>query len=233
MYETADVLTTIDRNLPLVIALTLVGWVAGFVQIVEALRLGRRDRLPGAPAGMTVFLLAHDSTFFLRYDHWFHTVDHWYFQAFWVGMGIAVLIELVMVAQLLRYGRPALAPRLSPAGFLGLWLAFQVAAYVLLWWVQSLLDDPLYLVSLVGTQVAAVIFLVPFILVRGNARGQSMIYAWATLLGPASLALAMFPALCTAFRTPLYAGLCASMTVLALLYLALLRRYQAADAGAR
>jgi hypothetical protein len=107
---------------------------------------------------------------------------------------------------------------------------FQVAAYLLLWWIQSLLADPLYLVSLVGTQVAAVIFMVPFILVRGSARGQSRIYAWATLLGPASLALAMFPAMCTTFRTPLYVGLCVSMTALALVYLALLHRYQSADA---
>jgi hypothetical protein len=231
MYEIADVLQTIDHHLPWILAFTLAGWIGGFVQIVEAIRLGFRDRLPGAPAGMTCFLLAHDSSFFMRHDHWFHTVGHWYFEAFWVGMGIAVLIEIGMVVQLIRFGRPALAPRLSVASFTGVWLVFQVATYLLLWWIQSLLDDPLYLVSLVGTQVAAVVFMVPFILVRGSARGQSMIYAWATLLGPASLALAMFPAMCTVFRTPMYVGLCASMTALAVLYLVLLRRYQAADAS--
>jgi hypothetical protein len=229
MYEVADVLQTIDRNLALVLTFTLIGWVTGFVQIVEAVRLGLRDRLPGAPAGMTVFLLAHDSSFFLRHDHWFHDVGHWYFEAFWFGMGLAVLIELGMVVQLIRYGRPVLAPKLSVVAFTAVWLVFQVTAYLLLWWIQSLLADPLYLVSLVGTQVAAVIFLVPFILVRGSARGQSRIYAWATLLGPASLALAMFPAMCTTFRTPLYAGLCAAMTTLALAYLGLLHRYQAAE----
>lgn len=229
MYEIADVTATIDRNLAWVLVLTLIAWATGFVQIVEALRLARRDRLPGAPAGMTVFLLAHDSTFFMRHDYWFHTVGHWYFEAYWYGMGIAVVIELVMVRQFLQYGRPAIAPRLPAAAFFAIWLVFQIAAYLLLWWLQSLLDDPLYLVSLVGTQVAAVVFMVPFLLMRGSARGQSMIYAWATLLGPGSLALGLFPALCPAFRNPLYAALCASMAGLSLAYVGLLRRYRAIE----
>lgn len=224
MYTIDAVLQQIDANLAWVLVFTFIAWATGFVQIVEALRLARRDRVPGVPVGMTVFLLAHDSSFFLRYEHWFHVVDHWYFQLFWVGMGLAVLIELGMVAQFLRYGRPLLAPQLSARGFLGLYLVFQLTAFVLLWWLQSLLDDPLYLVSLVGTQIAAVIFNVPMLLVRGSARGQSRIYAWATLLGPGSLALGLFPALSPAFRTPLYAALCMLIFVLAVLYLVLLEQ---------
>ena len=224
MYEISAVLQTIEDNLLWVGVFTVIAWASGFVQIVEAVRLGRRDRLPGVPVGMTVFLLAHDSSFFLRYEHWFGVVDHWYFKLFWVGMGIAVLIELFMVAQFLRFGRSVLAPQLSARAFLAIYVAFQASAFVLLWWLQSLLDDPLYLVSLVGTQVAAVIFNVPFLLVRGNARGQSRIYAWATLLGPGSLALGLFPALSPVFRTGLYATLCAAMVGLSLAYLLLLEQ---------
>ena len=87
MYEIETVLQQIEQNLGWVLLFTAIAWLTGFVQIVEGVRLGRRDRVPGVPIGMTVFLLAHDASFFLRYDHWFNTVGHWYFELFWVGMG--------------------------------------------------------------------------------------------------------------------------------------------------
>jgi hypothetical protein len=232
MYEAGEVLANFERNLFWILVFTLIAWTTGFVQIVEAIRLGARDRLPGAPIGMTGFLLAHDFSYFLRHEHWFHTVDHWFFELMWYGMGIAVLIELVIVSQFLRFGRQALAPRLSAAAFAGLYLLFQVAAFVTLWWVQSLIDDPLYLTSLVATQIAAVIFNIPFLLNRGSARGQSRTFAWATLLGPGSLAMGMFPALSPFFRNGLYAALCLTLIALSLAYLLLLERYRREPAPA-
>lgn len=230
MYEIGDVLLRIEQNLLWVLVFTLIAWVGGFVQIVEAVRLGARDQLPGVPIGMTVFLLAHDLSFFLRFEHWFNTVDHWYFKVFWVGMGIAVLIELFLVAQFLRYGRRSLAPSMSALEFGLLFGLFQLSAFALLWWLQSHLDDPLFLVSLVGTQVAAVIFSIPFLLVRGHARGQSRLYAWATLLGPGSLALGLFPALSPIFHTALYGALCLLIACLGIMYVVLLERTIRADA---
>lgn len=224
MYEIAEVLQRIDDNFVWVLVFTLIAWITGFVQIIEAMRLGARDRVPGMPAGMTVFLLAHDSSFFMRCEHWFGVVDHWYFKLFWVGMGFAVLIELYLVAQFLRYGRPLLAPRASSRTFFANWLCFQFAAFALLWWLQSLIDDPLYLVSLVGTQVAAVIFNVPMLLARGDARGQSRIYAWATILGPGGFALGLFPALSPVFFNGYYAAVVIAMVALSLVYLLMLEQ---------
>lgn len=231
MYEITEVLQRIDDNFFWVLVFTLIAWATGFVQIIEAMRLGARDRVPGMPAGMTVFLLAHDSSFFLRFEHWFSVVDHWYFKLFWAGMGLAVLIELFLVVQFLRFGRPLLAPRSSPRAFFAIWLCFQFAAFALLWWLQSLFDDPLYLVSLVGTQVAAVIFNLPMLLVRGDARGQSRIYAWATILGPGGFALGLFPALSPAFCNGLYAALVLAMVALSLAYLLMLEQALRATRG--
>lgn len=225
MYLASDVLQRIDQQLGLILAFTAIAWITGFVQIFEAIRLGQRDRLPGAPAGMTIFLLAHDSSFFLRYDYWFHQLGHWYFELYWFGMGVAVLIELFMFAQLVRYGRNEIAPWLSPKFFLMLLLLYQLATYALLWWLQGVLDDPLYLISLTATQVVAVIFNLPMLLRRGSARGQSRIYAWATLLGPGSLALGLFPALSPElFLHAKYIGACFGLMCLSLFYIVLLER---------
>jgi hypothetical protein len=229
MYAITDVLTNIEQHLPWVMFWTAIAWGSGFVQVVESLRLSVRDRIPGVPLGMAIFLLAHDSTFFMRYDYWLHTVNHWYFSIFWVGMGISVFIELFLIYCILRDGRQQLAPHLSPRAFFLLIVIFQVATYLLLWWLQSLLADPLYLVSLLGTQVAAVMFNIPMLLVRGNTKGQSRIYAWATLLGPGSLALGLFPALSPIFHTGLFAGLCLTLAALSIAYVVLLEQYRRSE----
>lgn len=226
MYSIAEVTAHIDQNLAWVMFWTVIAWVAGFVQIVEAIRLTRRDKVPGMPMGMTVFLMAHDSTYCLRYEHWLNTVNHWYFTVFLVGMGVSVLIELYMLVAYCRYTRPQLTPQLSPGAFVALLLVFQASAYAMLWWLQSLMDDPLYLVALASTQIAAVVFNIPMLLVRGNAQGQSRLFAWATLLGPGSLALGLFPALSPVFQTPQFAGVCAGMLALSVAYVLLLERYR-------
>jgi hypothetical protein len=226
MYTIADVIANVEQHLPWVMFWTVIAWASGFVQVVESVRLSVRDKVPGVPIGMCVFLLAHDSTFFMRHDYWLHTVNHWYFTIFWSGMGPSVLLELFLMYYILRYGRQQLAPHMSPRAFFLLIAIYQAAAYLLLWWLQSLLDDPLYLVSLVCTQVAAVMFNIPMLLIRGNTKGQSRIYAWAALLGPGSLALGLFPALSPAFQNGLFAGICVTLALLSIAYVVLLEQYR-------
>lgn len=228
MYTVTDVIANIEQNLAQVMAWTLIAWIGGFVQVIEAVRLSIRDRMPGLPIGMAIFLLAHDSTFFFRYDYWLHTVHHWYFTLFWAGMGVAVLLELFLLSYVLRHGRRQLAPQLSPQAFFLIIALYLAAAYLLLWWLQSLLDDPLYLVGLMCTQIAAVAFNIPFLIVRGNAQGQSRIFAWSALLAPGSLALGLFPALSPIFRNWLFAAVCLLLLVLSIAYVVLLERYRRA-----
>lgn len=230
MYQASEVLLRLDSCLWPILLFTAIAWTTGFIQIVEAVRLGHRDQVPGAPVGMTMFLLAHDSSFFLRYHHWFKEIGNWYFELFWYGMGVSVLIEIYLLTQFIRLGRARLAPALSFGTFLAIILTFQIAAWAVLLWLQSLLQDPLYLVSLVGTQVAAVIFNLPLLLLRGSTAGQSRLFAWATLIGPGSLALGLFPALLPRlFMTTSYAMLCLSTTALSLWYILLLRKVQARE----
>jgi hypothetical protein len=226
VYDVSEVLARIDDHLPIVIALTLVAWVCGFVQIVEALRLGRRDSIPGAPIVMTAFLFAHDATFVARYDMWFNVVGHWYFQVFWFGMFGAVAVELLLIQQFLVLGHRAIAPNLPGWAFTVSFVLFQIFVVVALWWIQALLDDPLTLVTLTLVSVAAVVPLAPWILTRGSTRGQSRLFAWAALLGPGSLVLGLTPVICAAFDTISYYAVVVSVFALAITYLALLEFYR-------
>ena len=233
MYDVQPVLDRINEpSLPLLV-FTAIAWATGFVQIVQAFRCGRRDRVPAAPIGMTAFLLAHDGTFALNADHWLNDVDVWYFSIFWVGMVISVGIELMLVRQYLALGQPLVAPDLPRWMFVGSYLLLQAFACIGLWWLQSLLDDPLRLVSLAATQVVAVVFLVPWILARGDARGQSRAFAWATVLGPGGLALGLFPALSPElFDDAHFWALCASLVSLSVTYMLLLEHHLRAESRA-
>jgi hypothetical protein len=226
MYDPADVLGRINEPYVPLLFFTLVGWTTGFVQIVQAFRLGRRDSIPAAPIGMTAFLLAHDGSFALQAHYWLWDIGNWYFTAFWAGMVVSVVIELMLVRQFLVYGQPGIAPDLPRWMFVGSYLVLQAFAFVGLWWMQSVLDDPLHLISLVATQIVATVFLVPWILTRGNARGQSRAFAWATLLGPGGLGLGLFPALSpSAFNNWHYYALVVSLISLSVTYLLLLERH--------
>lgn len=226
IYDPAEVLARINGlHFPLLF-FTLVAWSTGFVQIVQAFRLGRRDAIPAAPIGMTAFLLAHDGSFALRADYWLHEIGNWYFTVFWVGMVVSVVIELLLVRQFLVYGQPGIAPDLPRWMFVGSYVVLQAFAFIGLWWIQSALDDPLYLVSLAATQIVATVFLVPWILTRGSARGQSRTFAWATLLGPGGLGLGLFPALSpSAFNNWHFYALVASLISLSVTYMLLLERH--------
>jgi hypothetical protein len=229
MYDVGDVLTRIDTHLPWVMTLTAFAWATGFVQIVEAVRLGRRDRIPAVPAVTTAFLFAHDFTFALRYSTWFDVVDHWYFKVFWVGMLGAVCVEVVLIVQFIRYGHRYIAPGMTRTTFASAYLVMQVATFVILWWVQSVLDDPLTLVTLAATSIVTVVPLVPWIISRGNASGQSMVFAVAGLIGPGSLGMLLLPALHPGFGTAVYYAVIAVQVVVSLAYIAFLARYRRAQ----
>jgi hypothetical protein len=102
----------------------------------------------------------------------------------------------------------------------------QVVTFVILWWVQSVLDDPLTLVTLTATSIVTVVPLVPWIISRGNASGQSMVFAVAGLVGPGSVGMLLLPALHPSFGTALYYAVVAVQVVVSLAYIALLARYR-------
>jgi hypothetical protein len=189
MYHVGDVLTRIDAHTTTVIILVLFGWIGGFVQIGEALRLGIRQRVAGQPLGTTIVMLTHDLTFTAHYHHFVDEIGHPMFVLFWVGMLTSNVIEFVLLWHWVRFQRTGLP---APA----VWLivgVYQGLAFALWWWAQSLFDDPLDFIGLTIVQVGAVAFGVPMLLGRGTSRGSSRVFVWATLLGPGSLGFLFIP----------------------------------------
>jgi hypothetical protein len=228
MYEVSSVIANVEAHLVLAMVVTAIVWGAGLLQISEAVRLGRRDRIPAVPAATTVFLFAHDFTYVLHFITWFHVVDHWYFTMFWFGMLGAVGIEVVLIIQFLSYGHQRIAPKLSRTAFVGCYLILQVATLLMLWWVQSVLDDPLNLITMTATSIFQVLPLVPWIISRGNASGQSMTFAVAGLLGPGSIGMFLLVLMEPSFGTPVYYGIIAVQVIASVAYIALLRYYRRA-----
>jgi drug/metabolite transporter (DMT)-like permease len=108
---------------------------------------------------------------------------------------------------------------------------FGVFAFALWWWVQSLVSDPLDLMGLTFVQVGAVVFGVPMLLGRGTARGQSRVFAWATVLGPGSSGFLFIPYLSPSFAAhPAFFVLVGTTTACAIAFLLLDEHLRRADA---
>jgi hypothetical protein len=231
MYDVGEVLARIDAHTGVVVVLLLFGWIGGFVQIVEALRLGFTQRVAGQPIATTVIMLAHDATFSIGYDHWFHEVDHICFKLFWVGMVASNAIELVLLYHWVKFRDTSRGTQPPEWAVWTLVAVFGLFAFALWWWVQSLVSDPLDLMGLTVVQVGAVVFGVPMLLGRGTARGQSRVFAWATVLGPGSLGFLFIPYLSPKFAAhPAFFVLAGTTTACAIAFLLLYEHLRRADA---
>jgi hypothetical protein len=230
VYEVSEVLRRIDDNVAVVVVLLACGWLGGFVQIVEALRLGFRERVAGQPLATTVIMLVHDLTFSIGYQHWFHDIDHICFTLFWVGMVVSNVIELVLLYHWVRFRGAFSRDRLPTPAVCGLLAVFLGFGFALWWWVQSLIEDPLDLVGLTVVQVGAVVFGVPMLLGRCSARGQSRLFVWATLLGPGSLGFLFIPYLAPGFANNWhFYAVALATTACALAFLLLYEHLRRAD----
>jgi hypothetical protein len=229
MYETTDVLRIIDHS-PWVWAFTVIGWICGTVQFLEGIRLTHRDRVIALPLGYLIAIFAHDSYVAFNYDHWFHTVNHWYFTTFWYFYPFWVCVEFLCICWFARLAYREFAPPVSTLTYYSVIAAYLAAATAAFNVLSALVDDPLHIVGLAISQIVNVVFMIPLLLRRGSAAGSSRVLAWAIFIGPRSLGLLMSPAMCPPLRTPLFYALVACMALLSGGYVVLLEQLR--DRGA-
>jgi hypothetical protein len=225
-------LADFDRDIVWVLAATAFAWVGGAVQVFESLRLTYRDGIPGFPIAYYCIIFAHDGSFALNHDHWFNDVHHWYFTNIWYGYVFFALIEVGAILWLVPLAYKELAPPISAGAFYLIYAIFQAAAFALFHLLESAVGDPLNIFGLIPAQVISIVFMIPFLLRRGNTRGQSRLMAWALLLGPGSFGMMQSAAMLPALRTPLYYGMVACMTALSVAYLVLFEFYRRRETAA-
>ena len=230
MYDVATTLRYFDQNIFWILVATGFAWVGGSVQVFEALRLTHRDKMLGFPISYFCIALAHDGTFAMNYERWFTSVHHWYFTNIWFGYVFFALVEIGAILYMLPYAHREYAAKLPKAVFYGIYFLFQVTAIVLFHLLESVINDPLNIFGLVPVQLISILFIIPFLIRRGNTRGQSRIMAWALLLGPGSFGMLQSVAMLPALRTPLFYGMVACTTALSIAYILLLEYYRKLEA---
>ena len=177
MYEAQPVLAAIDANAGRVLGLCGLAMVCNYAWFIAAVRQGLRDRVVPLPVFCTLFWLAGDASMVLRYDLWFHVLNHWYVKLFWAALVLTVGCELVFLWLTLRFGRRELAPTLSQAQFTALVLA-GLATMAIGWetlkaWMGDVLYvDYFHLANLAGPALAAPLFL------RRGTRAGTTPFIW-------------------------------------------------------
>ncbi len=150
-YDPQTTLAAITDNAGAVIVIGGISIVAMWIFFVEAARMSLRDRVAPMALWMTVLWWPHDGNYLLNVDDWFGTYDHWFMQLFWFAIIVTFVSESIYFVQTIVYGRDELSPgqsqRVHTVRMLGA-LAAGVISWTLL---KGALDDPLFLLSFMGT----------------------------------------------------------------------------------
>jgi hypothetical protein len=221
VYEIEPVLAALDANRWRVLALCGLAMACNYTWFFAAVRQGLRDRVVPIPVFCTLFWLVGDASMVLRYELWFHEIDHWYVKLFWLALLLTVLCELMFLRLTLRFGRKEYAPTLSQAQFTLLVLAGVVMMGIAWEAIKRWIGDPLYVNYFHLANLAGPAFAAPMVLRRGTRAGTSPLIWGAYTVMVASWFTATALWFGGAFATPghlvLYAACTASAAAMTLL----------------
>jgi hypothetical protein len=175
MYDPAVVLQGIDDHVVPYLLLSVASFAGLFLWYYEAIRIGERDRAYSMPVFITFTWLAHDATFVARYSDWFGgPYDHWVTKLYWVAMLCTSLVEVFFVIQLLRLGRPEIAPRTSQTAFSAGVLLALAGTWSIWLMLKDVMSDDLFQVSFALTAACYPGLGLALLLRRRSRRGQTV-----------------------------------------------------------
>jgi len=160
---------------PIVLSLGAFAWFCGLVQVIAALVAGFRDKSHGVPLFCAMFFFAHDISYFANYSYWFHESPYEMTRQAWFQMGPYALVELAVVCQALAYSRAELFPGMSFRQAAASVAVMQVFVFAFLWWILSILNDPLWMYTIMITVIMPPLFLYPMMRARGSRKGVNLI----------------------------------------------------------
>ena len=225
-YDPQAIFNAVDANMAGYFALGGVALLFNYVYFIGAIVAASRDKVFTFPLFCTTLWFAHDLSFVLAYDEWFHVYHHWYVKGFWAGLIPTMSIEAWYIYQTWLYGKDELLPKASQGAFTG-YVLLAVAAGIVGWWsLKAFLDDPIYAYMFGASGLIAPLFVIPRMLKRGDAKGQSVL-TWVSYVGMQSCwfagAITFFG---PAFHTPQYLAMAATSVGGGIVAAVMVYRYQ-------
>lgn len=173
-YDPAAVLDSIDQH-KLALVPCALAFVLNYVWFIDGMRIARREGRYSMPIAATYVFMAHDLAYVAHFSRWFGDGGHWFSKLFWFGMALSAVMEVILLAQTIRYGRDEHAPDWSRGLWTGAVLAGLAATMTIWWGVIGTFDDPLFLMSLCLVTAAYPPMGMALLLHRRGAAGQTVL----------------------------------------------------------
>lgn len=222
MYTVQEVLGNIDANPVWVSIMAAFGMLVGYVQCIESVRLGFRDKTHAMPIAAVAYFLAHDSLYWTTYlagNGVAQVSNHWFFAYGAYILAPYNILELILAWQIITYSRQEIGLGKTWLQAFLAYVAIQVAMYVVLLWTRSTMDDSLYLVTTLSSLFVSQAFMIPMMLRRQSRKGQSILLASWLCFGFGIAHFFYYPLLAAYFRTPIVLLAGAVSTTVAAVYL--------------
>lgn len=146
-YDPTAVLQSIDHHKAALVPCAL-AFVMNYVWFIEGMRIARREGRYSMPIAATYVFMAHDIAYVANYSTWFGTGGHWFSKLFWFGMVLSIVMEVILLAQTIRYGHAEHAATWSSSLWTVAVLGGLIGTMTIWWVVKGTFDDPLSLMSL-------------------------------------------------------------------------------------
>jgi hypothetical protein len=206
IYDVAGTFANIDANAPRILALGGLSLICNFTFFGSAAYLGFKHKMFTMPLVGTLIFIPHDFHYLLMYDRWFNVYDHWFMKLFFAGLVVTNILELIFFYQTLKWGRKEILPQVSQSAYVAILLVALAAAAIVWVGVKSVLADELWFFSFGWTIWFCIPLVIPMMLRRGSALGQSMLMWLAYIVMAVCWWAAVWP-LDPFFRSPVWVGL--------------------------
>jgi hypothetical protein len=218
MYSVADVIANIDKNSYNVMILGAICSLCAYVQYFVAVWIGRRDKSHAIPLAANVFFFSHDTHFALKYNYWFHEINHWFFKGGWVTIIIWICLEIIVAWQIIVNSGKEIGLGSTLTRRVMSYLAIQTGMYIIFLWLLEVVNDPLNIILNPATIVVSSLFNISMLIQRKSRRGQSLWIAGALVVQQPVFFFLLNPMTHPLFTTPIWYITGAGSTVLASVY---------------
>ena len=224
MYSVEEVIQNVNANPTAVSIAALWAMLVGYVQCIESIRLGFRDRTHAMPLMAVTFFFAHDTYYAVSYFLGHGVSDHWFFAAGGYVIAPFIALELILAWQIINYsGAETGLGSTRRQAFIS-YVLVQAAMYAFFFFMRSFMNDPLDLTMTYVTLLPQTVFMIPLMLRRKNRKGQSVLLAATLGFGQGLDMVLYYPQLAGYYRSWVVVSGAVVSFIVAMVYLVMVLR---------